>query len=67
MAEPITNNCSCDGSHPNFTVQCKSCAACNGDCNIEARNEITQKRIWKQVRAYSSLYTMANAAAVGEG
>jgi hypothetical protein len=63
MAEPITNNCSCDGSHPNFVVQCKSCASCNGDCNIEARNEITQKRIWKQVRAYSSLYTMANAAA----
>jgi hypothetical protein len=63
MTEPTTNNCSCDGSHPNFIIQCKSCGNCNGACNIEAKNEITQKRIWKQVRAYSSLYTMANASA----
>ena len=44
-------------------IQCRSCVSCgDGACNPRALNEITQKRIWKQVRAYSSLYTMANAA-----
>jgi hypothetical protein len=61
----MSNNftCLCGMSNEHYVIQCKSCTSCgNEQCNQQARNEITQKRIWKQVRAYSSLYTMANAA-----
>ena len=41
-------------------IQKKTCS-CNGVCNPNALNEITQKRIWKQVRVQSSLYTMVKS------
>lgn len=51
--------CLCDGGRiPNIS-QCKTCNGCGPNCNYE----ITQKRIWKQVRTYSSLFTMAKSAA----
>jgi hypothetical protein len=52
------SNCNCIGE--NITIQCKSC---NGGCNNSCNYEITQKRIWKQVRTYSSLFTMTKASA----
>lgn len=61
MTDP-SNNCSCNGTQPTFKIQCKSCGNCSGGCNAIAKNEITQKRIWNQVRAYSSIYTMATAS-----
>ena len=51
--------CLCDGGTIPNTSQCRSCVGCDSNCSYE----ITQKRIWKQVRAYSSLFTMAKAAA----
>jgi len=52
--------CLCDGGIIPSVSQCRSCVGCSGpECNYE----ITQKRIWKQVRAYSSLFTMAKSAA----
>lgn len=42
-----------------ITIQCKSCNDCNNTCNYE----ITQKRIWKQVQTYSSLYSNVKASA----
>ena len=51
--------CLCDGGTIPSSSQCKSCTGCNATCNYE----ITQKRIWKQVRAYSSLFTMAKSSA----
>jgi hypothetical protein len=57
------SNCECYVPSEFCVTQCRSCASCgNGACNPQALNEITQKRIWKQVRTYSSLYTMANAS-----
>ena len=57
------SNCECNSSNIDCVIQCKSCTSCgDGACNPQALNEITQKRIWKQVRTYSSLYIMANAA-----
>lgn len=56
-------NCICSGKNEFCVIPCRSCASCgDGQCNPHALNEITQKRIWKQVRTYTSLYTMANAA-----
>jgi len=51
--------CLCDGGTIPNSSQCRSCNGCSADCNYE----ITQKRIWKQVRAYSSLFTMAKSSA----
>lgn len=51
--------CLCDGGIIPNSSQCKSCTGCGANCNYE----ITQKRIWKQVRAYSSLFTMAKSSA----
>jgi len=51
--------CLCDGGTIPNTSQCRSCVGCDFNCSYE----ITQKRIWKQVRAYSSLFTMAKASA----
>ena len=57
------SNCECYVPSEFCVTQCRSCTSCgNGACNPQALNEITQKRIWKQVRTYSSLYIMANAA-----
>lgn len=62
-------NCACLGStKPIAVVQCKSCGYCDGtdaNCkiNISERNKMTQKRIWKQVRVPSSLFTMALSSA----
>jgi hypothetical protein len=41
-------------------IQKKTCN-CNGVCNPNALNEITQKKIWKQVRVQSSLYAMVKS------
>jgi hypothetical protein len=61
-------NCSCLGATtPIVVVQCKSCASCNGECNISERNKMTQKRIWKQVRVPSSLFTMSLSSATVVG
>jgi hypothetical protein len=57
-------DCACLGATtPVFVVQCKSCGSCNGECNISEKNKMTQKRIWKQVRVSTSLYTMALSSA----
>ena len=57
------SNSECNSSNIDCVIQCKSCTSCgDGACNPQALNEITQKLIWKQVRTYSSLYTMANAS-----
>ena len=57
------SSCECMGSIiPGNVVQCKSCSSCNGNCNAEANKIMTQKRIWKQVRVPSSLFTMAKQA-----
>lgn len=62
----MVKDCSCDAKEEILVVQCRSCSSCNGECNIAAKREITQKRIWKQVRAPSSTFTMAlSAASVG--
>ena len=42
-------------------IQKKTCGNCDGVCNPNALNEITQKRIWKQVRVQSSLYAMVKS------
>lgn len=47
----------CNGE--NITIQCKSCNGCTNTCDYQ----ITQKRIWKQVRVYSSLFTASKASA----
>jgi hypothetical protein len=47
----------CSGE--NITIQCKSCNGCTNECDYE----ITQKRIWKQVRVYSSQFTSSKASA----
>lgn len=47
---------------PGNQVQCRSCSSCNGKCNAEANQIITQKRIWNQVRVASSLFTMSKQA-----
>lgn len=47
----------CNGE--NVTIQCKSCNGCTNECDYQ----ITQKRIWKQVRVYSSLFTATKASA----
>lgn len=61
-------NCACLGATtPIIVVQCKSCGACDGECNITEKNKITQKRIWKQVRVPSSLFTMALSSATVVG
>ena len=57
------SNCECNSSNIDCVIQCKSCTSCgDGACNPQALNEITQKRICKQVRTYSSLYTMTKAS-----
>jgi len=55
--------CNCDYTNPpSYNVaQCTSCGSCpNGTCeSITASNKnITQKRIWNQVRVPASLYVM---------
>ena len=53
------NTCECIGKVHYNPIQCKSnCSKWNSQENIA----ITQKRIWKQVRAPSSLYSMNLAA-----
>ena len=51
--------CLCDGGVIPNVSQCRSCVGCGVNCAYE----ITQKRIWKQVRTYSSLFTMAKSSA----
>lgn len=58
----MTKDCSCDLKEEILVVQCRSCNSCYGECNIEAKREMTQKRIWKQVRVQSSLFSMALSA-----
>jgi hypothetical protein len=54
----MANNCNCDYTQPSsYNVnQCVSCSSCSS--NIKCSVEITQKRIWNQVRTPTSLYTM---------
>lgn len=51
-------NCNCDYSQPpSYNVaQCVSCSSCTS--TTVCSKEITQKRIWNQVRTPTSLYTM---------
>uniref|UniRef100_A0A6C0IKG1 Uncharacterized protein n=1 Tax=viral metagenome TaxID=1070528 RepID=A0A6C0IKG1_9ZZZZ len=50
-------NCSYNTAQPSYNVaQCVSCSSCQSDIVCSA--EITQKRIWNQVRIPSSLYAM---------
>lgn len=53
----MTSNCNCDYSSLPIISQCKSCVS----STINDKSNV-QKRIWKQVRAASSLYTMSFAA-----
>ena len=57
LAEPLTN-CNCDYNVPPSynVVPCVSCSSCTS--NIACTKEITQKRIWNQVRTPTSLYMM---------
>ena len=54
----MTNTCNCNYSNSeSYNVnQCASCSSCTS--NIQCSTEITQKRIWNQVRIPSSLYAM---------
>jgi len=54
----MTDNCNCKYNTPtSYNVnQCVSCSSCTSD--ILCSREITQKRIWNQVRIPSSLYSM---------
>lgn len=51
-------NCNCDYSQqPSYSVaQCVSCSSCTS--TTACSKEITQKRIWNQVRTPTSLYMM---------
>ena len=51
-------NCNCDyNQHPSYNVaQCVSCSSCTS--TTACSKEITQKRIWNQVRTPTSLYMM---------
>ena len=54
---------SCDCTDTSLMKKPIQCISCNGtNSNVESFSDITQKRIWKQVRAASSLYTMNLAA-----
>lgn len=55
-------DCSCQLDEKIPVIQCRSCGSCDGNCNNDAKKEITQKRIWKQVRVQSSLFSMALAS-----
>jgi len=54
----MSANCNCDYSqHPSYSVaQCVSCSSCTS--TTACSKEITQKRIWHQVRTPTSLYMM---------
>ena len=54
----MTDNCNCSYiTPPSYSVnQCVRCSSCTSDILCSA--EITQKRIWNQVRIPSSLYLM---------
>jgi hypothetical protein len=54
----MSANCNCDYTQePSYSVvQCVSCASCTS--TTACSEEITQKRIWNQVRTPTSLYTM---------
>ncbi len=54
----MTDKCNCNYSNsPSYGVNtCVSCSSCKSD--IRCSEEITQKRIWNQVRIPSSLYAM---------
>ena len=54
-------SCNCDYS---LTTN-KPCVSCINVTSSTAQNEITQKRIWNQVRTASSAYTMNLAAFTG--
>ena len=56
-------SCNCDYSVSTNIIRCINCA--NGDSAV-AKASITQKRIWKQVRAASSTYVM-NISALTSG
>lgn len=49
----------CNSEKKTNCSRCNSCTEYNENCSYE----ITQKRIWKQVRTYSSLFTMAKSSA----
>lgn len=54
----MTGYCNCDYLQaPSYSVaQCVSCSSCTS--TTACSKEITQKRIWNQVRTPTSLYTM---------
>jgi hypothetical protein len=54
----MSANCNCDYNQlPSYSVaQCVSCSSCTS--TTACSEEITQKRIWNQVRTPTSLYTM---------
>jgi hypothetical protein len=52
--------CVCNGGPIPKVIQRRTCT---DDCGPECNYKITQKRIWKQVGVYSSLFTMAKASA----
>jgi len=54
----MTDNCGCNYSNSeSYDVnKCVSCSSCSSD--VLCSTEITQKRIWNQVRIPSSLYAM---------
>jgi hypothetical protein len=56
----IDNKCNCTIQEQSITKQCVSCGVC--DSLTKINTAITQKRMWKQVRAPASLYTMSISA-----
>ena len=56
----MSKDCNCINQEQSITKQCVSCS---NACSLKTTNNvITQKRMWKQVRAPASLYTMSLGA-----
>lgn len=53
------SGCSCDGGPIPTVSQRRTCVGCNTSNDYKT----TQKKIWKQVRVYSSLFTMSKSSA----
>tara|TARA_Y100000768_G_scaffold388697_1_gene386270 strand:- start:2299 stop:2670 length:372 start_codon:yes stop_codon:yes gene_type:complete len=54
MTTYIANTCDCSGQDLVINTNATNCK----NCRSNEHNEIKQKRIWNQVRAQASLYTM---------